>query len=104
MKNKFAIAILAVFVLLSAGLHILEHYKPAYEYAVLETGNVIMLILCLGAYMIVKKQTGKTPGAFVRGITGASFLKLMVCMVAVLVYVLINREHIHKPTVFVLMG
>jgi Ca2+/Na+ antiporter len=40
----------------------------------------------------------------VRGVYSASFLKLMVCMVSLLVYVMLNRATIHKPTVFVLFG
>jgi Na+/H+ antiporter NhaA len=34
----------------------------------------------------------------------ASFLKLMVCMIAILVYVLLNRAHLHKASVFILFG
>jgi len=52
----------------------------------------------------VNKQVDSRPQAFVRGVYSASFLKLMVCMVSILVYVLLNRTHIHKPSVFVLFG
>jgi len=104
MKNKYIAAIVSVFVVLSIFLFMLDKYVPAFGFTVMEIGNAVMLTLCLGAYFLVMRQIGKTPGAFVRGVSSATFLKLMVCMVAVLVYVLLNRVHIHKPTVFVLMG
>jgi len=104
MKNKYVASIVSVFVILSISLFVLDKYVPAFGFRVLEIGNSVMLALCLGAYFLVMKQIGKTPGAFVRGVSSATFLKLMVCMIAVLVYVLMNRVNIHKPTVFVLMG
>ena len=104
MKQKFIILTLIIFVLLS-GLFISMHfYSPAYQVYALETGNVIMAVLSLSSYLMVQKSLGNNPQAFVRGVSGASFLKLMVCMVSILVYVLLNRSHIHKPSVFIMFG
>jgi len=77
---------------------------PGYQLYVLETGNVIMAALSLSSYLLVQRSLSNNPQAFVRGVSGASFLKLMVCMVSILVYVLLNRTHIHKPSVFILFG
>ena len=64
-----------------------------------------MAILSISAYLMVQKQMdNNNPQAFVRGVSGASFLKLMVCMVSILVYVLLNRAHIHKPSVLIMFG
>jgi Ca2+/Na+ antiporter len=79
-------------------------YAPQYHFVALETGNLIMAILTISSFFIVKNQIDSRPEAFVRGVYSASFLKLMVCMVSILVYVLLNRSHIHKGTVFVLFG
>ena len=79
-------------------------YAPDYRFVTLEAGNFDLAILSLFSYFIVKKQMNGNPQAFVRGVYSASFLKLMVCMVSILAYVMINRQHIHKPTVFVLFG
>lgn len=104
MKVQFIIVTLVIFVLLSAFFYALKIYAPAYHFVALEVGNAIMATLSLSSYFIVKKQIDSRPQAFVRGVYSASFLKLMVCMVSILVYVLLNRTSIHKPSVFVLFG
>ena len=104
MKKQFIITFVTIFILLSAGLYLLQSLISAYRFSTLEAGNGCRFGLSLSAYLLVNRQIGRTPGAFIRGVSGASFLKLMVCMVAVLVYVLINRATIHKPSIFVLFG
>ena len=104
MKTKFIITIVIIFIVLSAGFYALKIYAPDYKFITLECGNLVMAILSLSTYIIVEKQKTARPQAFVRGVSGASFLKLMVCMVSILVYVLLNRSHIHKPSVFVLFA
>src|ERR1700755_1205443 len=104
MKTRFIITTIIVFVLLSVGFYMLHIYKPDYSFVTLECGNVVMALLSLSTYLIVEKQKTARPQAFVRGVSSASFLKLMVCMVSILVYVLLNKSHIHKPSVFVLFA
>ncbi len=106
MRKLFVVSLLVVFVLLSIVIFMLCRVAPGYLFPVLEGGNLIMLALSLAAWFLVEAQTGKgkTPSAFIRGVSGASFLKLMVCMVAILIYVALNRDTIHKPSIFVLMG
>ncbi len=104
MKKVFTIYIVSIFIILSIVFYVLQMQIPTFRFAVLEAGNAIMMTLSLSAFFIVQKQTGKSGGAFVRGVSGASFLKLMVCMVAVLVYVALNRSTIHKPSIFILMA
>ena len=104
MTGRYVTVTLIVFVLLSAIFFALRTYAPEFHFVDLEIGNVVMAGLSLMSYFIVKKQMDGRPQAFVRGVYSASFLKLMVCMVSILVYVLLNRAHIHKPSVFVLFG
>lgn len=104
MKKQFIIGSSIVFVVITAILIAMRIFAPAFDFVALETGNVIMMVLALSAYVIVKKQIDGRPEAFVRGVNSASFLKLMVCMISILVYVLLNRSHIHKPSVFVMFG
>jgi hypothetical protein len=104
MKKQFIISIVIIFVLLSAIFFAMKVYAPDFQFIALETGNVIMASLSLITYLMVTKQVDNRPHAFVRGVYSASFLKLMVCMISILVYVLLNRAKIHKPSVFVLFG
>jgi glucose uptake protein GlcU len=104
MNKKFLVSVIAAFILLSAAFYGLKVYAPAYRYTTLMVGNIIMAALCVGSYLLVIRQLNSRPAAFVRGVYSSSFLKLMVCMIGILAYVLINRPNIHKPTVFVLFG
>ena len=104
MKRQFITVTLTIFVLLSAGFYAMTLYAPAYHIKALEVANVIMAGLTLSAYAIVNRQMNRSPAAFVRGVSGASFFKLMICMISILVYVLLNRSHIHKASVFMLFG
>jgi hypothetical protein len=104
MKRFFIPAIVILFVLLSAVFFVLKQNAPEYKFNVMMTGNVVMAVLSVASFFLVTKQIDNRPEAFVRGVYSASLLKLMVCMAALLVYVVMNRKEIHKPTIFVLMG
>jgi hypothetical protein len=104
MKKQFPLMIAIIFVLLTVVFFAMRTFAPVYHFVALETANGIMALLSLSSYLIVRKQVDSRPEAFVRGVYSASFLKLMVCMIAILVYVLLNRARIHKPSVFVLFG
>ena len=106
MKKKFLITILSLFAFISAVFFAMKCYAPmnGFHFVALEAGNAIMALLSLVTYSLITKQLDKSPQAFVRGVSGSSFLKLMVCMISILVYILLNRSSIHKPTVFVLFG
>lgn len=104
MKKYFIPVIIGIFIVLSIGFYVLQMLKPAFSFGVLMAGNIIMALLSLGTFFMVRKQINKRPEAFVRGVYSSSFLKLMVCMIAILVYVLTDKDHIYKPSVFVLFG
>jgi hypothetical protein len=104
MKKQFTLIIVAIFLVLTAIFVAMKAYAPAYHFVALESANGIMALLSLTSYYLVRKQMDSRPEAFVRGVYSASFLKLMVCMIAILVYVLLNRAHLHKASVFILFG
>lgn len=104
MKKFFVLIIVILFLLLTAVFYGLKSYAPEYHFGILMTGNVTMAILSVITYYMVIGQINKRPEAFVRGVYSSSFLKLLVCMAAILVYVLVNRPNIHKPSLFMLFG
>ena len=104
MKKVFLLVIVIIFVALAVTFYTLSIYAPAYNHLVLHIGNVMMLTLSLVSYLLVMKDIKSRPQAFVRGVYSASFLKLFVCMIAIMAYVLINKPNIHKPTLFMLFG
>ena len=102
--NRYLLILFALFILLSLGFQMLTRFDPAYNFMALMGGNVLMLLLCIIAMLLVRKRIGQRAESFVRGVYSATFLKLMVCLAAILVYVMLNRETLHKPTLFVLFG
>ncbi len=104
MKKEFIGTFVTIFILLTGGLYLLHNMLPLYSFALLETGNVIMFVLSLGAYYMVNRQLDRTSWAFIRGVSGASVMKLMVCLGAMLVYIVMNRATLYKPSIFVLFG
>lgn len=104
MRNYFTLVIIFLFLLLSGIFYAMKVYVPEYRYSVLMTGNVVMALLSVITYFMVKKTMNAKPEAFVRGVYGATFLKLMVCMASILLYAMLNKKDIHKPSLFVLFG
>lgn len=104
MRNKFIGFIVLIFILLTAAFYLLKMSFPSFNFIVLMGGNLLMALLALISYFIINKQLTSRPQAFIRGVYGATFLKLFVCMIAILTYVLVARPNIHKPTIFILFG
>lgn len=104
MKRTFIIAIIALFVVLSLVFFWLRTAAPDYNYVVLMSGNSVMAVLSIISFFLVINQMSKKPDAFVRGVYASSFMKLSVCIFAVLIYVIVNKPDIHKPSLFVLFG
>ncbi|HXS37743.1 MAG TPA: hypothetical protein VN721_13650 [Flavipsychrobacter sp.] len=104
MRKHFVTVIIILFLVLCSFFYALKIYAPAYKFGALIIGNAVMAILSISTYFIVKKQMGQRPEAFVRGVFSATLLKLMVCILAILLFVLVDRQHIHKPSIFMLFG
>src|ERR1700761_9079512 len=104
MKGKFLMIIALLFIVISIIFYVLKQQVPGYQLGVLMAGNIIMAALSAGSYVMVTRQLKNSSAAFVRGVYSSSFLKLMICMIGIVIYVLLNRDHIHKPTVYLLFG
>ena len=103
MRNTYLSVTIIIFAALTIIFSLLMKVAPDYNFMVLEIGNLIMGALSVITYFMVMRRMYRVQ-SFVRGVSGSSFLRLMVCMVAILIYIVLNRTHIHKPTVFVLFG
>lgn len=104
MIKKITAGVLSIFVVLSIIFYVLNSIAPDYHFFTLEAGNVVMAALSFITWLIVKKQIAERPQAFIRGVYSATFLKLMICMVSILAYVLVNKATLHKPSIFILFG
>ncbi|WP_276132094.1 hypothetical protein [Polluticoccus soli] len=104
MKNRFILIIVLLFVILSAIFFWLKAAAPQYAFGALMGGNIIMAVLAIVSYVLVTAQISQRPEAFVRGVYSSTFLKLFVCIVAILTYALVNKPNVHKPSLFILFG
>ncbi len=104
MNRTFIIAVAAVFAVLSGVFFYMKTAMPEFRFNVMMGANILMLILSAASYFMVTRQIQNRPQAFIRGVYSGTFLKLFVCMTSVLIYVMLNKKDIHKPTLFVLFG
>ncbi len=104
MSKNFAVVVIIIFVVLSGIFYALKLSKPEYNFVELMVGNAIMALLSAGTYYFLKNQMSGRPAAFVRGVSAATFTKLIVCMAAIMAYAFLNKDHLHKPSLFVLFG
>jgi len=104
MKHSFTITVLVLFLVLTGIFYYLKTAAPQFNHTLLMVANGLMAGLTLVSWQIVRKQLAERPQAFVRGVYGATLLKLMICIGSILFYVLLNRKNIHKPSLFVLFG
>jgi Na+/H+-translocating membrane pyrophosphatase len=104
MKRVFVTSVIALFIVLAIVFYWLRTIAPQYDFTVLMAGNVIMAAISFTTFFMVTKQLRGKPGAFVRGVYASSFLKLSVCVIAIVVYALVKRPDVHKPSLFMLFG
>ena len=104
MNRTFIIAVGIVFAALSAIFFYMITAAPVFRFNVMMGANILMLTLSTASYFMVTQQIKNRPQAFIRGVYSGTFLKLFVCMASVMLYVMINKKDIHKPTLFVLFG
>ncbi len=101
---KFILFNIALFIILSVVIYFFQQSFPAYNFMLMMSCNILMSVLSLISWLLIQRQIRKRPQAFVRGIYGATFLKLMACTISLVVYVMLHRKEIHKPSLFLLFG
>ena len=104
MIAKLPLILMILCAAVAGAARLLWQSDPAYDFNALVAADVIMLLLSLAAWALLRKSVAERPQAFVRGVYGATMLRLFVCMIGILTYALMNRAHLHKPTLFVMFG
>ncbi|HKP31617.1 MAG TPA: hypothetical protein VJT83_02785 [Chitinophagaceae bacterium] len=67
-------------------------------------GNVILLVATLLSFLLYRKsmQSDK-PQKFLKFIYGGMFLKMLICLIAAFVYIVVFGKDVNKPALFVCM-
>jgi hypothetical protein len=71
---------------------------------VLLIGNLVLAAITGLSYSMNRKGLQSSDNnAFVRRVYGSTLSKMMLCLVGITTYVVINRSHTSKATIFILM-
>jgi hypothetical protein len=107
MTDKFILWLAVVFVLITAALFLLQTWllqTLGVHYEVLVGGNIVMALITLISYSLNRKgMSSDNPNVIVRAVYASTLAKLMLCIVAIAVYVIVNRHNISKATIFLFM-
>jgi drug/metabolite transporter (DMT)-like permease len=102
--NRFIYLLIAIFILLAGCLWALRQSRPEFDFPLLTAGNALLAGLTAVSYVIVQRSIMGRPQAFIGGVYAGTMLKLLVVGGGLLVYILMNREHVHKPSLMILAG
>jgi len=97
MKSKYSILILFVSINILCTLIFLFYPIESINFNLVFTSNC--LLFCLSTLILRIQQKGlnnKNPNAFIQSIMLGMLLKMFVCVIAVLIYVLISKSGINK--------
>jgi hypothetical protein len=104
MKGKYIATVFVLYVLVNALSYVLHYYIPAYSIMLLMGGNLFMAVISVISYLLIMQQIGNRPEAFVRGVFAGTFIKILLCMFGILIYIMLHRQDLYKPSIFVLFG
>ena len=96
--NRFIFLLTGVFLILAAAIWFLQRTYPALDFTLLTVGNALLAALTVASFAMVRRGISGRPQAFVGGVYAGTMLKLFVGGGALLAYVLLNRPHVHKPS------
>ena len=102
--RRFPLLLLLIFILLEAPIEALCRHEPRLDHTAIVASNIIMALLSLAAWAMLKKNVTGRPQIFVRGVYAATMLRLFVCIIGIMSYATINKDHLYKPTLFVIFG
>ena len=93
---------ISVFLLLTLILLVIRQIAPdlPVDYNVIFVGNLILLVATIFSYLFYKKALGIRVQAFVGMIYGGMLVKMGICVVAFLIYVLAARHNVSKGAIY----
>ena len=103
MNRRLPLVFILIFLVVAAVINLILGRQPGFDLPALYAADVLMLLLSLAAWAMLKTNVDSRPQAFVRGVYGATMLRLFVCLVGILSYALLKKP-VHKPTLFVMFG
>src|SRR5262245_16653387 len=99
--------IIIFFILLNAlfltGKNFLE--RSGFDQSVLIIGNLVVFGATLVSFLFARRGLkSENPQAFVRSVYVSIMIKLFICLIAALVYIILFRKNLNRPALFTCMG
>ena len=106
-RFKGFMPVVLFFILLNAmlisGKNTLKKWETDQE--VLIIGNAILFLVTLVSFLMLKRSfRHSNPNVFVRSVFGSFMIKLLVCIIAVFIYISVFRQDLNKPALFTCMA
>jgi hypothetical protein len=105
MKKMYLVLVAILWLTLTVLLFSMKSLLVGYDINALLGANIILAALSIISYfMIQQKMKQERAQAFVNGVYAASLMRLMICLGSIFSYAFSTRAHLHKPSVFAMMG
>ena len=107
MMQKKYVPVIVLFILINGMVIIFKSLLQlnGFEIGFLLIANVVLFILSLSGFFIqVKGLKSSNINAFIRSIYVSLLLKMIIIMIAVIVYLFVNGGKVNKPSLFTSMG
>lgn len=103
--TRFIIITLSICFALLLGLFAAKNALTGYDIPALVGADLLLAVLSLLSVMMMQRKMKEgRPQAFVNGVYSATLMRLMICLAGIFIYAYSTREHLHKPTIFLMMG
>lgn len=106
MSERFYFRVIALFAVLNGAIIFSKAWllDNGAHHNVLLIGNLALGILSLVTYRMSRKGIHSANNTtFVTRVYGAKIARIVLCLAGIGVYVLLNRAHVSKMTIFILM-
>ena len=95
-QQKLVLRLLLIFIFINSAAMVMGHWldsKHIDHVALMGANSLLFLVGIISIMMHAKALTNKNPNVFVRSIMAATFIKLMVILAAVMIYVVAAGEN-----------
>jgi len=104
MKTKSYLLIIVVTIILLMAGYLISGQDGYFTRTILLSGiSIVAAISMLSFWISVRSIDSENPNRFVRGVMGGTFLKFVLCIVAVGILLFATQKKLHKPDLFLLM-
>lgn len=106
-KNRLFLPILLLFIILNGFFILFRNFLESwgFDQTVLISSNLLLFVVSAIGFVLQRRGLKVTnPHAFVRSVYASMILKLLLCMIAVVVYISYVGNDVNKPSLFLSMG